>query len=68
MADQWVQLTSSSEDEDKGTKFYANLRHAISVWPNGDGSTIWYHASGEMSGCYDVEESPEQIIQKRDGR
>ena len=65
MADQWVKLTSSDEG-DEGVAFYANLSHAISIWPNDKGgSVIWYIATGEMTGQYSVEETPEQILQKR---
>jgi hypothetical protein len=65
VADQWVKLTSSDED-DEGETFYANLAHAISIWPNGKGgSLIWYVATGEMTGQYSVQETPEQILQKR---
>ena len=65
MADQWVKLTASDEG-DEGQTFYANLAHAISIWPNDKGgSEIWFIATGEMTGHYNVVETPEQVLQKR---
>jgi hypothetical protein len=54
MADQWVEL-KADEEGDKGKSLYANLAHAISIWPNGTGSRIWYHpAAREEKWYYDV--------------
>jgi hypothetical protein len=63
MADKWVKLTPKEEGWIP-SEIYVNLSNATSIWPIEGGAQIWFFASKDKNGHFEVTESPGEIIEK----
>ena len=60
MASEWLKLTG----EVTKTSVYVNLTNAVSIFPYGRGSEIWFLGSTGKEGRVQVKESPEMILER----
>jgi hypothetical protein len=58
MASEWLTLTGAASKK----TIYVNLANASSIFPNGNGSDIWFVADAGKEGKIQVVEAPEAIL------
>ena len=62
MPEKWVKLTPKEHGWEP-PEIYVNLSNATSIWPIEGGAQIWFFASNDKAGHFEVTESPSKIIE-----